>query len=77
MKDIRNLVDEYQHGDAEKRLNLFLECPELRDTFIQVEQDEALRLDESESQPTFNQSRKGKIVFYPCARLLKWCQSLI
>jgi hypothetical protein len=70
---MRDIVEEYQKGDAEKRLNLFMECPSLRDEFVQMEQEEAKPQSEGVLRPFFNQDRKRKRVFSPCTRMLKWC----
>lgn len=51
MNDIKAIKEEYLKGDAEKRLHLFLECPLLRDEFIQIEQGEALAQSARSSQP--------------------------
>ena len=76
MRDIKTIVEEYQKGDSEKRLNLFLECPSLREEFVQIEQDEASQ-SAHVSPPVVNESRTRKLVCYPCTRLLKWCNPLI
>ncbi|UCD90176.1 MAG: hypothetical protein JSW04_01665 [Desulfobacterales bacterium] len=77
MKDFKTITEEYQKGDFEKRLNLFLECPELRDEFMRIEQDESAVQGAHGSQPDANQLRGKKTIFYPCTRLLKRCHSLI
>lgn len=67
MRENKDTVEEYQKGDAEKRLSLFLECPSRRREFIRIEQGEL--------QPEVNMhhDRKSKLVCNPFARLLKWC----
>ena len=77
MRDIKTITEEYQNGDFEKRLNLFLECPLLRDEFMQIEQEEASAQRSRFSQPAAYQVHREKSIFYPCRRLLKRCQSLI
>jgi len=77
MRNIKTITEEYQKGDFEKRLNLFLECPPLRDEFMKIEQDETLAQSAHLSQTATNQIRRKKSIFYPCTRLLKCCQSLI
>lgn len=42
MKNLKTLTEEYRKGDFEKRLNLFLECPLLRDEFMLIEKKEGL-----------------------------------
>ncbi len=76
MRNIKTITEEYRKGDFEKRLNLFLECPPLRDEFMQIEQDEAPAHSAHLSQSAANQTRR-KSIFYPCTRLLKRCHSLI
>lgn len=51
MKDSKTITEEYIKGDFEKRLNLFLECPQLRDEFMQIEQEEVLAQRALVSQP--------------------------
>jgi len=77
MRNIKTITEEYRKGNFEKRLNLFLECPLLRDEFMQIEQDEASAQSAHLSQSAANQTRRKKFIFYPCTRLLKRCQSLI
>ena len=77
MIDIKTIVDEYQKGDAEKRLNLFLEYAPLRDEFIQIEQGQVSTPNAGVWPSAIKQSGKRKSVFYPCTRLLKRCQALI
>ena len=35
-----NILEEYRKGDLEKRLNLFLECPALRSSFMEIDQSD-------------------------------------
>jgi len=35
-----NILEEYRKGDLDKRLNLFLECPSLRNRFLEIDQSE-------------------------------------
>lgn len=72
MRDNRTIVDEYQKGDAEKRLNLFMECPSLRDEFVQMEQVEASQSARVSRSDT-DQGRRRKPSFYYCKRLFKLC----
>ncbi len=37
MKSVKKIMDEYGSGYPEMKLNLFLECPELRSDFIQMD----------------------------------------
>ena len=60
MKAIKTITEEYLNGDVEKRLHLFLECPLLRDEFIQIEQGEALAQSTCFSQPAAYQVRGKK-----------------
>jgi hypothetical protein len=41
MKNSSGILDDYRKRDVEARLNLFLECPEFRREFIEIEQREA------------------------------------
>jgi len=36
----KNILEEYRKGDLDKRLNLFLECPSLRNKFLEIDQSE-------------------------------------
>ena len=36
----KNIVEEYRRGDSDKRQNLYLECPSLRTTFLEIDQSE-------------------------------------
>ena len=40
----QNLQERYQGADFSTRLNLFLECPELRPRFMEIEQEESDRM---------------------------------
>ena len=51
MKDSKTITEEYIKSDFEKRLNLFLECPLLRDEFMQIEREEVLAQRALVSQP--------------------------
>ena len=51
MKNLKTLTEEYRKGDLEKRLNLFLECPLLREEFMLIEKEEALARSCYFSQP--------------------------
>jgi hypothetical protein len=37
MNYIKDILDKYSNGHQEIKLNLFLECPELRSEFIQID----------------------------------------
>ena len=76
MLDNKTIVEEYQKGDFEKRLNLFLECPSLRNEFIQMEQDEASRMAHL-SVPINNVSLRRKSVGRHCKRLVTKFTSFI
>ena len=39
MRSTREILEEYRRGDLEKRLNLFLECPSLREEFSEIDQN--------------------------------------
>jgi len=73
MRNIKTITEQYREGDFEKRLNLFLECPPLRDEFMQIEQDETSDRSTHLSQAAENQIHRK----YPYTRLLKCCQSSI
>jgi len=36
----KNILEEYRKGDLDKRLNLFMECPSLRNRFLEIDQSE-------------------------------------
>ena len=42
MNQTEQIIENYKNGDFEKRLNLFLECPSLRDTFQKIDQEEKM-----------------------------------
>ena len=47
MKSLSIIREEYRNADFDRRLCLFLDCRELRDEFIKIEQEEvALRTSE-------------------------------
>jgi len=71
MREKKYTVEEYQKGDAEKRLCLFLECPSLRREFIKIEQGEL------HPEVYNHHNRRSKSVSQPFTRLLKWCHSLV
>ena len=37
MRDLASIIREYREADSEKRLHLFLDCPTLRNEFIEIE----------------------------------------
>jgi len=37
MRDLESIIRKYQEADSEKRLYLFLDCPSLRNEFIEIE----------------------------------------
>jgi hypothetical protein len=37
MKTVKEILNEYSNGYPELKLNLYLECPELRSDFIQMD----------------------------------------
>ena len=37
MKTTDRIIDQYRQGDFENRLNLYLECPSLRDEFNRID----------------------------------------
>jgi hypothetical protein len=37
MRDLETIIREYREADSEKRLYLFLDCPSLRNEFIEIE----------------------------------------
>lgn len=76
MIDNKKIVKEYQTGDFEKRLNLFLECPSLRDKFIQIEQDQASRRAHL-SIPINNERIRRKSVGRYCKRWVSKFTSVI
>jgi len=41
MRSHHRIIEAYQAGGSEERLNLFLECPTLRTAFIEIETREA------------------------------------
>ena len=36
----KNILEEYRKGDLDKRLNLFMECPSLRNRFLEIDLSE-------------------------------------
>lgn len=44
MTSVESILAEYRRADFEKRLNLFLECPSLRDWFMEIDQSENVSL---------------------------------
>ena len=76
MIDNKIIVEDYRNGDFEKRLNLYLECPSLRNEFIEIEQDEAARSAHT-SVPINTVSHSRKSVCDPCKRLVSKLTSYI
>ncbi|HYR02699.1 MAG TPA: hypothetical protein VES58_05100, partial [Syntrophobacteria bacterium] len=37
MRDLASIIRDYREADSEKRLHLFLDCPTLRNEFIEIE----------------------------------------
>jgi len=65
MRDITSILDQYQAGASEQRLNLFLECPSLRGEFLRIEQDQASAGSARASKMLTRQIRTSKSVFDP------------
>jgi hypothetical protein len=40
MRSTQSILEEYWRADLEKRLNLFLECPSLRNRFQEIDESE-------------------------------------
>ena len=51
MKSLTQVKEEYRLGDLETRLNLFLDCPELRKDFMTIEMDQDALLASVTKQP--------------------------
>ena len=66
MRDMMNILDEYLKGDAEKRLDLFLEYRSLRGTFGRIEQKEKKNMEEQ----SFNTSNEVIIKKWKCFRII-------
>ena len=37
MRDLESIIREYREADSDRRLHLFLDCPSLRNEFIEIE----------------------------------------
>lgn len=71
MKDVSCILDDYRKKNFEDRLNLFLECPELRQDFIDMDRREAAG---QKLRATNHGSRVkvgGKCICSPVHRYLK------
>ena len=77
MKDFENTIKEYQEGDFEKRLSLYLEHRLLREEFEQIEKHEASNGSEDLLVPEKKYNRKCKVVSNPFRRCMRWCHSII
>ena len=51
MKRLDNILADYQNADFEKRLYLFLDCRELREEFIKIDQEETVNQTVQKVQP--------------------------
>ena len=51
MKRLDNILADYRNADFEKRLYLFLDCRELREEFIKIDQEEAVKETIENAQP--------------------------
>lgn len=58
MRNLNHIVEEYLSSDAERRLYLFLDCPLLREEFMEIERKEAI-LNHTQIS---NESLMGKIL---------------
>jgi hypothetical protein len=52
MRSYHHIIENYQTADPEVRLNLFLDCPEFRTDFIEIEnREESLKIPPAERSP--------------------------
>ena len=51
MKSLPQVMEEYRLADLDTRLNLYLDCPELRQDFMAIEMEEDARLATAIKQP--------------------------
>ena len=58
MRDLESIIRKYQEADSEKRLYLFLDCPSLRNEFIEIELHSGTQKKKSVSD---NSSRKPSV----------------
>ena len=77
MKTIENIIEEYKKGDFEKRVNLFLECRELRSEFIEIDMKERKAKSLNPSYSAFLKVKRGRSVFSPIMRLYTVLKSLL
>jgi hypothetical protein len=51
MRDLIDIIADYQESDSANRLNLFLQYPRLRSTFVRIDQSEQPPLGRGNTQP--------------------------
>ena len=63
-----DLLDEYRRSDFEKRLNLYLEHPSLREPFFEIDQAESVKGQTAEVSASH---RKSQVRFNLCGAMQK------
>jgi hypothetical protein len=58
MRNLQSIIREYRQAGSEKRLHLFLDCPSLRNEFLEIElhsstQEQKPLSDSSSRKPSF------------------------
>jgi hypothetical protein len=55
MRDLESIIGEYREADSEKRLYFFLDCPSLRNDFMEIELQSGMK--EKNSLPDNNSTK--------------------
>ena len=63
MQNQHEIIERYHQADVDHRLSLFLECPALRDRFLQIDQGQSSEPKERREKPKRVNS-KGWFAFY-------------
>ena len=75
MKETADTLKDYQEGDFEKRLDLFLSYRLLRPEFIGIEQENLSSVNPFQRTPVKTRDSKTVSVFRPLVRWLRWGHS--
>lgn len=62
MKSRKQIMETYRQGDLQKRLHLFLDCPELRREMIEIEQNETAATGCAAQDPVLSYRGKKSIL---------------
>lgn len=60
MQKIEEIIDHYRQSDSHRRLHIYLQYPELRRQFVEIDQEELILVQPSTSTPQGTWGRFGR-----------------